>query len=129
MKLLFASLVLLSFSALANSEASLLCKRNSKETCMERVSKAFEKLGCQPVLETVECEDTATSPWIDPEEAHKLTGKDLCRVRSICDEPRYDLMGKISCSGESVSLAKVDKGITLTTSVGLFRKYVTTLCK
>ncbi|WP_413612900.1 hypothetical protein [Bdellovibrio sp. HCB-110] len=133
MKIIIATLC--SFFALAApaqvNETVIQCTRNSKSTCADRTLAAFEKLGCNPLPQSVQCQDAATDPLVDPSEVDNVRGKDFCVVQSDCHEPNYGNFGKVSCShGEQVvNLRSVDGGITLTTSVGFFRRYVTSLCK
>lgn len=136
MKILIAMSLLFSIAAQAElNDTKVLCKRNNKSSCAEKTLNAFNKLGCSPIIDSVKCNDAATDPMINPSYAEELKGKDFCKVQSLCDEPRYENFGQITCDGaspnktNSVNLKNVDSGITLTTSVGLFQRMVTTLCK
>lgn len=116
------------------SETVIQCTRTEETTCLDRTVSAFEKLGCEPLAQSVQCRDAATDPNVDPSEINNLRGKDLCFVQSNCHSPHYGNFGQVSCNwvkpGEqTLDLRDVDAGITLTTAVGLFRQYVTTLCK
>jgi len=132
MKLLLVALVSLAavFAQANTNQVTLLCKQSAKSSCSQRVLVAFNKLGCQPVAQSVHCEDAATSPYLDPSEAKNVRGKDFCQIQSKCEEPSYSGLGGVSCDGANkVDLKNVDSGITLGTSVGLIRRFVTTLCK
>lgn len=133
MKMLIAMSLLLSVAAQAElTDTRVQCKRNKKESCETRTVNAFKKLGCSPVVDSVKCNDAATDPALDPYYKDKVKGLDFCSVQSVCQEPSYGNFGQVSCSREkteSVNLKNADSGITLTTSVGLFQRMVTTLCK
>jgi hypothetical protein len=132
MKLVLVAFVTLTaaFAQANTNQVVLLCKQSAKSSCSQRVLAAFNKLGCQPVAQSVHCEDAATSPNLDPSEAKNVRGKDFCVIQSKCEEPSYSGLGGVSCDGSTkVNLKDVDSGITLDTSVGLFRHFVTTLCK
>lgn len=116
------------------TETTVQCKRDSKSQCTERIVAAFEKLGCNPIVQSVHCQDAATDPLLDPSEMDEVQDKEFCRIESECHEPHYGNFGQVTCGWtnpqeQTLRLKNVDKGITLTTSVGLFRRYVTTLCK
>jgi hypothetical protein len=133
-----AILFLSSFFALVAhaevTETTVQCLRSSKESCSLRTVDAFQKVGCNPLAQSVQCQDAATDPMVDPSEIKNVKGKDFCTIESDCHEPHYGNFGQVSCSwikaGEqTLNLRDIDPEITLTTSVGLFRRYVTTLCK
>ena len=129
-KFILSLLVCFSSGVVNAAGMSLICKRNSQGfSCAERVVSALDKLGCHPNPASVICEDAESSPRLDPSYAGKMKGKEFCYVQSICREPSYGLFGGVSCSGEELDLSDVDSKITLTVSVGLFRSYVTTICK
>ncbi len=115
-------------------ETTVQCKRSAKISCSDRTVRAFEKLGCHPIAESIRCNDAATDPMLDPTYRDAVRGYDFCDVLSECHEPGYGNFGQVSCNygttGEvTLDLRKVSSGITLTTSVGLFRRMVTTVCK
>lgn len=116
------------------SETLVQCTRIASASCPDRTVSAFEKLGCEPLAQSIQCQDAATYPNVDPSEANDLRGKDFCFIQSNCHSPHYGNFGQVSCSwvksGEqTLDLRDVDTGITLTTSVGFFRHYVTVLCR
>ncbi|MCO5143917.1 MAG: hypothetical protein M9962_12570 [Oligoflexia bacterium] len=137
MKILVLSLLLVlpSLSKAEVSEVSVLCKRDKKSDCTRRVLEAFQKLECSPDVQTVQCGDATKDPMIDPQEIRSLIGKDLCQIQSECREPRYGNFGSVECSigkkgrVKEVDLKSVDRGLSLTVSVGFFRSPVTKLCK
>ena len=123
-----AGAFIISCCVMANArEVSFLCHDNSSRDCLGRTVNALEKLGCNPVHQSAKCGDAST----DPSYRDDMVGKDLCLIESDCYEPRYGLFGQISCDNEAValSLKSVSKGITLSTSTGLFQRFVVTLCK
>ncbi len=125
-----ALLVFAAFSVQAIAgEVTVQCARNAGSLCVEKTERAFAELGCNPSHQQTVCEDATTSASLDPAEIDQVKGKDFCTIHSDCNEPHYGNFGQVSCPGISVDLKSVDSDITLTTSVGLPRHYVTTLCK
>jgi len=133
------SIILLSmfFTVAANASAydvTVQCKRASGSGCAARTVEAFEKMGCDPIANSISCRDAATDPMLDPSYRNKVKGLDFCTIKSDCHEPNFGSFNRASCnygtSGEKVvDLRKVSSGITLTVSVGLFQRMVSTLCK
>lgn len=113
----------------ASEELTLLCTKTNYSDCSSRVIVSLESLGCEPRAETIICRDAVTDPLLDPSEIENVRGKDFCTIRSSCTEPSYGNFGGVSCEGGAVDLKRADRGLTLTTSVGIFRRPVTILCK
>ncbi len=136
MKLFIALSLLLSITAQAElNDTTVLCKRDTKLSCSARTLSAFYKLGCSPIADSIKCIDAATDPLLDPSYRKKMKGQEFCSIQSLCQEPTYGNFGQVSCDyvptnkTNSVNLKSVDSEITLTTSVGLLQRMVTTLCK
>lgn len=133
MKALF--LALAAFAVTANAyETTVQCKRKSGPDCAVRTVVAFQMLGCRPDPASIRCRDAATDPYLDPSYKNDVIGYDFCDITSACHEPNYGNFGGISCnygrSGEvEVDLRGADSNLTLTTSTGIWQRYVTTLCK
>ena len=134
MKALIIISVLFSFAAQAqkpNVRETVICKRDSKVSCEERVFTSFKKLGCAPDARSIRCVDYATS------HVGGYQGFDFCEVQSQCIEAYVTRYGEIYCDIDNgkvdpyneVDLAWVDSKVAGTTMAGLFHKHVTRMCR
>lgn len=113
-------------------EIVVQCQRDQASgTCASRTLSAMQKIGCSPIAASVQCRDAATDPLIDPSAIDSVAGKDFCSVQSACVEPTYGNFGQVTCElGQTKrDLKSEDVGLSLTTSVGLFGRFVTTVCR
>jgi hypothetical protein len=119
-KALFAASVLL--LAAPSYALDFYCTPRADKSCEERIVTTLETLGCEPDANTIECRPSSEE------------NKEWCKVEvNKCSSPTSDLFGlnadAVYCYGDDKKVSlKIDGGLSLTWSFGVFRDYIHDVC-